>query len=331
MPNAIKYNVSAETLALKKGNFWIGTGDVGKGPTSSTGYYNGITPPSGGYTIYLNKETGGPSIYVASNDSQLISLTNTIANQSYTTANECLVYFAGQTDKLCVNRDLDSIITSGLTFYIDGSIVSSLPKSGSTVYDMCSFKSNDFTLINGAQYDSTNGGTMYLDGTDDYIISTKNSGILGNSPRTIIGWYNIEGITLISNSGWGNLFTTGNNDCSNLMFGLARQNGTLLTWGGCYDASTGLQLPLNTWLFIAASYDGTNYDAYVNTNTVRLSRPSYNTAESKIFIGAETVNNGVDFRSLMKGHIGSFYQYNRALSSSEITHMYNFTKGRFGL
>ena len=32
MPNAIKYNVSVETLALKKGNFWIGTGDVGKGP-----------------------------------------------------------------------------------------------------------------------------------------------------------------------------------------------------------------------------------------------------------------------------------------------------------
>ena len=55
MPNAIKYNVSAETLALKKGNFWIGTGDVSKGPTSNTGYYNGITPPSGGYTIYLNK------------------------------------------------------------------------------------------------------------------------------------------------------------------------------------------------------------------------------------------------------------------------------------
>jgi energy-coupling factor transporter ATP-binding protein EcfA2 len=55
MPNAIKYNVSDETLALKKGNFYIGTGDVGKGPTSSTGYYNGITPPSGGYTIYLNK------------------------------------------------------------------------------------------------------------------------------------------------------------------------------------------------------------------------------------------------------------------------------------
>lgn len=84
MPNSIKYSTSAQTLALKKGNFWIGTGDVGKGPTSTTDYWNGITPPAGGYTIYLNKASGGPSIYTAANDTQLVSLTNTI---SYITTN----------------------------------------------------------------------------------------------------------------------------------------------------------------------------------------------------------------------------------------------------
>jgi len=93
MSNPIKYSTGSETLALNKGNFYIGTGDVGKGPTSTTGYYNGITPPSGGYTIYLNKATGGPSIYTCTNDTELISLTNSIAGTSYTTANECLVYF----------------------------------------------------------------------------------------------------------------------------------------------------------------------------------------------------------------------------------------------
>jgi hypothetical protein len=66
-------------LALKKGNFYIGTGDVGKGPTSSTGYYNGVTPPSGGYTIYLNKASDGPAIYTASNEAQLTAITNTIS------------------------------------------------------------------------------------------------------------------------------------------------------------------------------------------------------------------------------------------------------------
>ena len=79
MANAIKYNVSAETLALKKGNFWIGTGDVGKGLTSSTGFYNGLEPPAGGFTIYLNKASGGPSIYTVSNEAQLTALTNSIS------------------------------------------------------------------------------------------------------------------------------------------------------------------------------------------------------------------------------------------------------------
>ena len=105
MPNAFKYSLTNQTLALKKGNFYIGTGDVGKGPTSSTGYYNGITPPAGGYTIYLNKESGGPSIYTVTSDAQLIGLTNSIAGTSYTTANECLVYYAGQTDKMIFNID----------------------------------------------------------------------------------------------------------------------------------------------------------------------------------------------------------------------------------
>jgi energy-coupling factor transporter ATP-binding protein EcfA2 len=56
MPNGIKYSTDTQSLALKKGNFYIGTGDVGKGPTSTTGYYKGISPPNGGYTIYVNKE-----------------------------------------------------------------------------------------------------------------------------------------------------------------------------------------------------------------------------------------------------------------------------------
>ena len=222
----------------------------------------------------------------------------------------------------------DTIVTSGLTFYLDAANAVSNPGSGTTWYDMSVNKSNDFDLMNGASFTTFSGGTIYLDGTNDYAVSKKNSGILGSSPRTYIGWYYIIGT---AGAGWGDLMTTGNNDCSYLMFGWARKNGTLMTWGGCYDADSTLQLPLNTWLFIAASYDGVNYDAYVNTNTVRINRSAYNTAESKIFLGAETTTNGASFRGYMNGHIGSMYQYNRALSSSEITQMYNATKGRFGL
>jgi hypothetical protein len=127
MPNAIKYNTSAETLALKKGNFWIGTGDVGKGPTSSTGYYNGITPPSGGYTIYLNKVSGGPSIYTVTTEAQMVSLTNSIGSQSFTTSGQCLNWFATQTDKMIFNIDYPPIVTNGLVLNVDAGFTPSYP------------------------------------------------------------------------------------------------------------------------------------------------------------------------------------------------------------
>ena len=72
MGNAIKYSLSGDTQSLNKGNFWIGVGDTGKGPTSSTSYWNGITPPASGYTIYLNRSNGVPSVYPISTNSQLI-------------------------------------------------------------------------------------------------------------------------------------------------------------------------------------------------------------------------------------------------------------------
>ena len=119
MPNSFKYSASAQTQALKRGNFWVGIGDVGKGPTSTTDYWNGITPPSGGYSVYGNKNTQGPSIYVCANDSELISITNRIAGTSYTTAAECIDYYASQTDKMVWGGDVAPVITDGLTSFID--------------------------------------------------------------------------------------------------------------------------------------------------------------------------------------------------------------------
>jgi hypothetical protein len=168
MPNSIKYNVSTETLALKKGNFWIGTGDVGKGPTNVTGYYNGITPPAGGFTIYLNKETSGPSIYTVSTEAQLVSLTNTIGAQSFTTSGQCLNWFATQTDKMVFNIDYPAIVTNGLVMNLDAGFTPSYPTTATTWYDVSS-GGNNGTLTNGATFNSADGGSIVFDGADDKV------------------------------------------------------------------------------------------------------------------------------------------------------------------
>ena len=189
MPNAIKYNTSAETLALKKGNFWIGTGDVGKGPTSSTGFYNGITPPSGGYTIYLNKASGGPSIYTVSTVAELTGLTSTIAGQTLTTSGACLNWFATQTDKMIFNIDYPAIVTNGLLLNFDAAFTPSYPTTGTTLYDTSSFGNNG-TLANGPTFSSANGGGIVFDGVDDTYSITGIS--LGTSALTIDCWFKYQ-------------------------------------------------------------------------------------------------------------------------------------------
>ena len=104
MAHSIKYNSSStETLCEKKGNWWATSSDVVKGPTSSTGFWSGITPPAGGYTIYQNKAANGPSIRTAANDAELITVTAQITGTVYATAADCLSYYAGQIDLLVVN------------------------------------------------------------------------------------------------------------------------------------------------------------------------------------------------------------------------------------
>jgi hypothetical protein len=140
MPNGIKYSVTQQTNSLKKSNFWVAVGDVDKGPTSSTDYWSAVTPPSGGYTIYLNKGSNGPSIYTVANNAQLITFTNNLASTSYTTAYECLNWFASQSDKMVVNMNYGSIVTTGLQMAFDADYSLSYSQDGTSAwYDISNY------------------------------------------------------------------------------------------------------------------------------------------------------------------------------------------------
>ena len=165
MPNAIKYSVSVEALSLKQGNFYFGTGDVSKGPTSVTGFYNGITPGTSGYTIYLNKASQGPAIFVPTSDSELVTTTNRIAGTSFTTAAQSLNWFRGQTDKMVFNRDFDPIVTNGLVLASDANFVASYPATGATWYDLGPSGYNG-VLTNGPVYANN---SIFFDSANDYV------------------------------------------------------------------------------------------------------------------------------------------------------------------
>jgi hypothetical protein len=350
MPNPIKYSTGSETDALKKGNFYIGTGSVGKGPSDVTGYYQGPSPVSGGYVIYMNKDgaPGNLSYHSATNDSELISFTNSLANTSFTSATQCLNYYATQTDKVCVNRDYEGIVTDGLVLNLDAGFTPSYPKSGTTWYNVGS-SSNNGTLINGPTFSTDGGGSVVFDGVDDN--TTFSSNTLGYNPGTT-GELSLEI--------W--VYPTG--PYSNYNDGNVSQLGGLFGQG-YFGGTTGFGIGVGNWII-----GGTAFSFQVRNGGI-VSEPGF-TGGNKVFfqnnnwyhvVGTFTRNefsrtylNGVLSSSASSTNlndisitptnnarvsvINSFYSgckmgiarlYNRPLTSSEVLQNYNAQKGRFGL
>ena len=335
MPNPIKYSTGSETLSLKKGNFYIGTGDVGKGPTSTTGYYNGITPPSGGYTIYLNKASGGPSIYTASNDAQLISLTNSIAGTSYTTVNECLVYFAGQTDKVCLNRDYEGIVTDGLILNVDAGFTPSYPKNGTTWYDV-SLSGNNGTLINGPTFSTDGGGSIVFDGVDDYSRIEFNTLFNGSSSDS----FSIEIIFKRNSLVYGNadsLYQMGTGGLTNARIYFWFDNNSNGSMAINYYTQSGV-LNGDRYVVLDSQLDDLNYHhavQVVNKETSLMTGYWDGINKGSGGIISNSFTSDVYFDIAGENHcdatIGIVRIYNRALTSTEVLQNYNAQKGRFGL
>jgi hypothetical protein len=341
MPNPIKYSTSAQTLALKKGNFYIGTGDVGKGPTSTTDYYNGITPPSGGYTIYLNKATGGPSIYTAANDAALISLSNTIAGQTFATAAAALAWFATQTDKMVFNSDYPAIVTNGLVLNLDAGFTPSYPTTGTTWYDLGPGGGSG-SLYNGTTFNSSNGGSIAFDGTNDFGSFPTGNLPSGNSEISFNCWIK-----------WNGTYSTiygdfiigyGNDQGPNLvpLIIIRATNKASLEFGsgsGVVNSST--SITSGSWVNISATYDKSFNKIYINGSLDGTT--AYSSASIQLS-GSNGTNGGIGtifsvYGNLstparygaFNGNVSLVQIYNRALSAAEVLQNYNAQKGRFGL
>ena len=333
MPNPIKYNTNAESNALKIGNFWIGVGDVDKGPTSTTGYWNGINPPSGGYTIYVNKASQGPSIQVASNDNELISITNTIAGTSYTTVNECFNYFQGQNDKMVSNRDYEAIITDGLTLNLDAGFLPSYPRNGTTAYNLGN--SIDGTLTNTPSFSSDNGGTWRFDGTDEYIS-------LG--PSNNIGW-DVDNLTLevwikSADTGGGSnqwcafIGTRYGKDIQIGRYSNGRNLGILATTNNSNInlPDSGVEVFDQQWHHCICVFDEGIFYVYVDgileqTYSNRAGQ-SLTPSNSTFGVGGSPHPSSPRF---FDGDIPIARIYNKSLSATEVLQNYNAQKSRFGL
>jgi hypothetical protein len=328
MPNVLQYSVgSTPSTCLRKGNFLIGNNTADYGGL----FYNGITPPTNGYTIYSNKGANGPSIYIANNDTELISLTNReLGGSNLTSVAQCLTYFATQTDKMVFNIDYPPIATSGLVLNIDAGFTPSYPQSGVTWYDI-SGSGNTGTLINGPTYSSANGGSIVFDGVDDYI--TLGTQTIIQNDYTLNIWYKLNNSTVKENF----IFSANYNATPALLItGDDFGNGTSRLTAYYNSGGTVFNYILNTSLL--------NPSLIYNITLVRsggVNTPYINgiAQTSQVFTQSVTISSGLyelgyatlrgKTTAYMQGNIYDTQIYNRALSSTEVLQNYQAMFPRF--
>ena len=324
MPNSVKYNTESEANALTIGNMHIGTGDIPKGPTSSTGFYNGINPPNGGYAIYIHKTTEGSSILLPTNDAELIVITNQIAGASYTTVNECFSYFAGQSGKFVLHSPINFMVTDGLVLNLSANILPSYPRSGTSWKDL-SGESNNGVLTNSPTFDSN--GWFDFDGVDDRvnISNSSNINISDNFTFSI----------LVKSSTW----TSGNQEGLVQKGGISNYGAYLRGGGGTvsfYTTPTFYWAPGpniggdGKWHYLTFiySYSQLGYKQVYHNGSyhaqIAVTVP-INSNNSDINIGYA----GVGSPQYLNAEVANYKLYNKVLSPTEILQNYNSLLGSY--
>ena len=116
----------------------------------------------------------------------------------------------------------------------------------------------------------------FTSGNDGVTSNTTANVPTGSAARTFTAWINPSQLQQL----WG-FMSQGQNDCSYFMFGIGLQgsNNNLTAWGGCNDhTSNTMTVPVNTWTFVALTYDGTtNFTLYMNGASESFTNHACNT------------------------------------------------------
>jgi hypothetical protein len=208
------------------------------------------------------------------------------------------------------------IVTNGLVLCLDAADKKSYPGSG-TVWTDRSGNGNNGTLIGGPTYNSANGGSIVVDGIDDYISSLTLS-TLSITDITIQVWVyptNIAGnyVTVFDTTSRHLSLWIGNN-----FYGLG---------GASAPSYAPFNWQNNNWVCITMVKSSTTGQIIKNNYDVFENISAGSAFTNQLQFGSNPSGGGSSFT----GRYGSIKLYNRALTSQEIKQNFNATRGRFGI
>lgn len=233
-------------------------------------------------------------------------------------------------------------VTTELKMYLDATRTASYSGTGTTWSDISGvIPANNVTLspnlIFGQSSRANGSGSFTFDGTSGtFATPTATTGAISLTTATFIAWVNpavgcpdYSGI--IMNRGQG-----GNNQVTGLLLGGkpsgSQEHYVLYNWNQYDSCPQTLLVPNNQWSMIAVSISSSKAEIYLfnaagsSTNSHNYSHAASN--NNRFFIGRDPITDpGRNYR----GKIGTAMIYNAALTSQNITAIYNAQKVAFGL
>ena len=185
------------------------------------------------------------------------------------------------------------------------------------------FKVNNGTNVNGA-YESAIGkigGSAVFDGVNDYVnLGTNGFGINGTTTLTVCSWFKPNGASqLIYSNILGYTDTTmAFNYRSTTTLTVCMGNGTESLQG--YGCTGAISPSSNIWTFYCGTYNGTTISGYSNGAFVSSVQKSFNNG---VKLTQNYIGSYDGTKRYFNGSIDDVRIYNRSLSATEISNLYN--------
>lgn len=224
----------------------------------------------------------------------------------------------------------------------------SYPRTGGSIwYDLLGYDTNLFQYFSYTTKNSNNGtfagdtvwstdggGSLYFDGTGDWVTSFPYSLSNAASLRTVgiffkptatgsQGLIGNRNSALTNTQGWSLMINRTSNGQLNLVHCNAGATPII-------DYAAGITT--NTWYHATYTYDRANLDAYLYLNGSQVaSNLNFGVDASNPNFNGVIGNRSSDLGGPFTGYIGVVYISSTVLSAAEVTTMHNLFKARFGL
>ena len=244
----------------------------------------------------------------------------------------------------------DNVVTDNMVVYLDAGNNSSYSGSGTSWNDI-SGNGNNFTLVNGPTYSSSDGGAIVLDGTNDYAISDINASFFAFGTANDYSY----GV-------WAKIDSAENTEsllsCGTLTGGVTPNSfqmdfeGTNTRLRHLFRITSGTQnvqtvpnaggiVGTTNWFYAVGVNDRSEneFKIYINGSLVDTEPDSlYRTTDVHNFSSASNTDGtfkvGVNRQliAFVDGRIGQVHVYKgKALTASEVLQNYDASKSRYGL